>query len=182
MTNSATRFDRLIPSFGEVDRHSATKPVTQRTDPSFGRPLTVVDEFCQLFGAISPFPGEIRQLATEMPVGRSLRVDRPLQVQVTNDGRRPQIECVGDRLGDLAWIRRLGAERLDEQPYWLRLANGVGDLYLDLRGQLGRNDVLRYPPHRICRRAINLGRVLAGERPTAVPGISAIGIDDDLAS
>src|SRR5207245_2219348 len=55
----------------------------------------------------------------------------------------------------------------------------------DLDGALLRqarsDDVLGQVAAEVGGRAVHLGRVLAGERPAAVRGRAAIGVDDDLA-
>src|SRR6266550_2849299 len=104
------------------------------------------------------------------------------QVEIADDGGRPQVERLADRLGDPVRISRLGAERLDEQTDRLRLADGVRDLHLDLGGEPRRDDILGHPPHRVARGSVNLRRVLAGERPAAVAGVATVGVNDDLAA
>ena len=76
----------------------------------------------------------------------------------------------------------LGAEGLHEQPDRGGLADGVGHLDLDPLGQAGRDDVLGHPAHRVGRRTVHLGRILAGEGAAAVTGPAAVGVDDDLAA
>ena len=75
-----------------------------------------------------------------------------------------------------------GAEGLDEQADRLGLADRVGDLDLAARGEAGGDDVLGDPAHRVRGRAVDLGRVLAGEGAAAVAGHAAVGVDDDLAA
>ena len=76
----------------------------------------------------------------------------------------------------------VGAEGLDEQADRVRLADRVRDLRLAAAGQAGGHDVLGHPAHGVRRGAVDLGRVLAGERAAAVPGHAAVGVDDDLAA
>ena len=59
--------------------------------------------------------------------------------------------------------------------------DGVRDLDLRPVGKLGGDDVLGDPARRIGGRAVDLGRVLAGERAAAVARHAAVGVDDDLA-
>src|SRR5262249_46623301 len=49
-------------------------------------------------------------------------------------------------------------------------------------GQLRSDHVLGNPAQRVRSRTVDLGRVLAGERATAVPGVTAVRVDDDLAA
>src|SRR6202042_1765587 len=74
------------------------------------------DGGAQLVGAVDALPGEIGLGAAEVPVGRRLRVDRAEQVQRVDDGPRPQVEDLQDRVLDLLHWHLLGAEALDEQP------------------------------------------------------------------
>ena len=62
------------------------------------------------------------------------------------------------------------------------LADRVGDLHLAALGQPGGDHVLGDPAHRVGGRAVDLGRVLAGEGAAAVAGVAAVGVDDDLAA
>ena len=63
---------------------------------------------------------------------------------------------------------------------------GDADRIADLDGavvrQPGGHDVLRHIARGIGGRAVDLGRVLAGERAAAMRGRAAIGVDDDLAA
>ena len=61
-----------------------------------------------------------------------------------------------------------------------RDADGVGHLDQALVGKSGGHEVLREMTRRVCRAAVHLGRILAGERAAAVRCASAVGIDDDL--
>ena len=49
-------------------------------------------------------------------------------------------------------------------------------------GEARGDDVLGDPAHRVRGRAVDLGRVLAGEGAAAVAGHAAVGVDDDLAA
>ena len=75
-----------------------------------------------------------------------------------------------------------GAEGIDHQRHRTRDADGVGDLHFALVRQTGGDDVLRHVATGVGGRAVDLGRILARERATAVVGRAAIGVDDDLAS
>ena len=117
-----------------------------------------------------------------MVVGGGLRVDRAQQVQVADDRARPQVEHLGHDLLDLDRVDGRGTERLDEQADRGGLADRVGHLDLDPLRKPGGDDVLGHPAHRVRRRAIHLGRILAGESAAAVAGPAAVGVDDDLAA
>ena len=74
------------------------------------------------------------------------------------------------------------AERLDHDRHRVRDADRVRDLRLAPLGEAGGDDGLRDLAHRVRGRAVDLGRVLAGERAATVAGHAAVGVDDDLAA
>src|SRR6202012_1871287 len=61
-------------------------------------------------------------------------------------------------------------------------ADRIADLDGALPGQTRRHDVLGQVAAEIGRRAVHLGRVLAGEGAAAVRGRAAVGVDNDLAA
>ncbi len=63
-----------------------------------------------------------------------------------------------------------------------RDADGVRQVDLAAFGQAGGDDVLGHPARRVRRRAVDLGRILAGEGAAAVACHAAVGVDDDLAA
>ena len=64
----------------------------------------------------------------------------------------------------------------------LRHADRVGELDGAAVGEPGRDHVLGEIARRIGGRAVDLGRVLAGECAAAMGGRTAVGVDDDLAA
>ena len=62
-----------------------------------------------------------------------------------------------------------------------RHADGVAHLDQALAREAGGDDVLRHIARGVGRRAVHLGRVLAGEGAAAVRACAAVGVDDDLA-
>src|ERR671915_782744 len=131
--------------------------------------------------AVGELPGEVGLLATEMPVSRRLLVDRAEQVEVADDGGRTQVEDPQDDLLDLLLGDLVGAEGLHEDADRVGLADRVRDLDLATVGEAGGDDVLGHPAHGVRGRAVDLGRVLAGEGPAAVPRHATVRVDDDLA-
>src|SRR5947207_14023753 len=79
---------------------------------------------------VGDLPGELLVAAAEVTVGGGALVDRPAQVEVADDGRRPEVEDVLDSLLDLGGIDGLGAERLDHDRDGPGHAEGVADLDL----------------------------------------------------
>src|SRR5438067_13342739 len=51
----------------------------------------------QCLGLVRPLPGEVAVLAAEVAVRGGLRVDRPEQVEVAQDRRRPEGEVLSDQ-------------------------------------------------------------------------------------
>ena len=83
---------------------------------------------------------------------------------------------------DLGRVDGLGAEGLDQDRDRVGHADGVGDLDLAAAGGAGGDHVLGDPAGGVGGRAVDLGRVLAGEGAAAVAGHAAVGVDDDLAT
>ena len=75
----------------------------------------------------------------------------------------------------------LRPEALDRDRDRVRDADRVGDLHLAAVGEACGDDVLRHVARRVGGRAVDLGRVLPGERAAAVAGRAAVRVDDDLA-
>ena len=109
-------------------------------------------------------------------------IDRPQQIQVADDLRWAEIEGLHHGLLDARRVDGLGAVARHAHAGGARHANGVGDLQLALARQAGRDDVLGDVAGEVRGRAVDLGRVLAGERAAAVPTPAAVGVDDDLAA
>ena len=95
-------------------------------------------------------------------------------------GRRSK--CSRTSSSILATGMRLGAEAVDLERDRVRDADRVGDLELAAAGEPGGDDVLRDVAGGVGGRAVDLGRILAGERAAAVAGGAAVGVDDDLAA
>jgi hypothetical protein len=76
----------------------------------------------------------------------------------------------------------LGALGRDEHAGRLGHADRVAELHLADLGQPGRDDVLGDVAGHVRGGAVDLCRVLAGERAAAVPAATAVGVDDDLAA
>src|SRR3954447_18642746 len=135
----------------------------------------------QLGRLVRLLPCEVVVLPAEVAVGRSLLVDRTVQVEVVAEGARSQVEVVIYELNDLGARDLLVAEGLDHDR------NGVGDpdrvrhLVLAAADKSGGNHVLGDVARGVGGRAVDLRGVLAGEGAAAVAGHAAVGIDDDLA-
>src|SRR6266508_3849189 len=126
-------------------------------------------------------PAELLLAAPEVPVGGGALVDRPAQVEVTDDRGRAQVEHLAYGVHDLLGGDGLGAEGFDEQRHRMGDADRISDLHLAALGRPGGDEVLRHPAGRIRGRTVDLGGVLARERAATVAGCAAVGVDDDLA-
>ncbi len=80
------------------------------------------------------------------------------------------------------FVHRAGAEGIDVHADRLRMPDGVGELHFAARREPSRDDVLRDPAAHVSGAAIDLARILAGERAAAVPAHAAVAVDDDLAA
>src|SRR5581483_3663950 len=134
----------------------------------------------QRVGLVGALPREVAVFAAEVAVRRGVRVDRPPQVEVAEDRRRPQVEVLAHERLDLRHGDRLGSERLHEDGHRMGDADRVRHLELAPLGEAGRDDVLRHVPRRVRRGAVDLRRILARERTAAVRCGAAVRVDDDL--
>src|SRR5258706_3972091 len=119
-------------------------------------------------GLVRPLPGEVAVVAAEVAVRRGLHVDRAAQIEIAQDRGRAQVEMLADERLDLRHRDLLRAERLDENRHRMRDADRVRDLDLATLGEARCDDVLRDVACGIRGRAIDLRRILAGERAAAV--------------
>src|SRR3954453_12815637 len=125
-------------------------------------------------------PCEVVVLTAEVAVGRSLLVDRTVQVEVVAEGARAQVEVLIYELNDLRAGDLLRPERLDHDRYRVRDADGVRHLDLAAPGEPGGDHVLGDVAGGVGSRAVDLRRVLPGEGAATVACHAAVGVDDDL--
>src|ERR1019366_3069868 len=133
-------------------------------------------------GLVRSFPREVGVRTAEMPVGRSLPVNRTPQIQRLDNALRGQLEIGAHQIGNLAFVNLRGAKSIDQYANRLSYANGVGKLHFTAIGQSGGNDVLGDVARHVAGRAVNLGRVFAAECTTAVTSHATVGVHDDLAA
>ncbi len=119
-----------------------------------------------------------------MAVGGGRHVDRLVEAEMGADalGRQPdelRQHLLEPRRGDAV---RLGAVQVDIERQRLGDADRIAELDRAAAGEARGDDVLGEVAADIGGRAVDLGRVLAGERAAAVRGRAAIGVDDDLAA
>merc|ERR1719359_2815829 len=122
-------------------------------------------------------------LATEVAVRSRDLVLRLTQLQRLRDGARAAVEVdlhdLRDRLRRQA--ARLRAVRLHEERERLRNADRVRELHERALAEAALHHRLGHLPADVRRRAIDLRRVLAGERAAAVRTPPTVRVDDDLA-
>ena len=125
-------------------------------------------------------PGEVGP--AEVAVGRGRLVDGPLEVQRGDDSGGRAVEDLLDCLLNLGLGDGSGSEGVAHDGHGEGNADRVGKLYLTPFGKACGDDVLGDVAGHVCRRAVHLAGVLAGECAAAVTGISAVSIDDDLSA
>src|SRR5256885_11886199 len=113
---------------------------------------------------------------------RSLLVDRPQQVEHLDDALRAQVEVPLHQLGEFLVRELAGTVRGDHHARGPRDADRVGDLDQAFGRESRGDDVLGDVTRGVSCRAVDLGRVLAGECAAAVRRRAAVGVHDDLAA
>ena len=96
-----------------------------------------------------------------------------------DDGAGPKIELLGilRSAGVVA-----GAPRVDGDGDRLGDADRIRNLNLGGAGDSAQDDLARYVAGEVGRGAIHLTWILAGEGAAAVPGVTAVSINDDFTS
>ena len=117
-----------------------------------------------------------------MSIGRGGTIDRRPEVQGLDDPGGRQVEHFPHRLFNRFGGDRGGLEGFDHDGHRIGDTDRVGDLRLTAGRQTRRHDVLGHPPHRVGRRAVDLGGIFPAERAAAVPRHAAVGVHDDLAA
>ena len=126
-------------------------------------------------------PEELLLVSAKVAVGGGLVVDRGSEVEGSHEHAGAQVEVVLDDLRELGVGLDAGAVGVDEDRQGLGDADGVRELDEAALAQLRGDERLRDPAGGVRARAVDLGRVLAGERATAVCAPAAVRVDDDLA-
>src|SRR5438105_6046130 len=87
-----------------------------------------------------------------------------------------------DERADRIVAHLAGPEGLDVERDRMRATDHIRDLELAAIGEPGLHDVLRDVARGVRAGTVDLGRILPAERAAAVTGVSAVGVDDDLAA
>src|SRR5215211_2448972 len=136
----------------------------------------------EVIGPRGLLPGEPRLAPTEVAVSGGACEVRLPELQVADDGARPEVEVLLDQRTQGRRVHPCGAERLDHYADGVGDADRVGHLRQTPACEARRHEVLRDPPCGIRGRAVDLRCVLAGEGAPAVRGRTPVRIHDDLAS
>src|SRR5207244_902328 len=104
------------------------------------------------------------------------------QVQVLDDPARREREEFLDQLGDLVLGDDGGVLGAHGDRHRLGHTDRIRQLHLGAAGQARLDDVLGDVAAHVAGAAVDLARVLAAERPTAVRAATAVAVDDDLAA
>src|SRR5690606_32882115 len=121
------------------------------------------------------------RLAPEMAIGRGLRIDRLVEVELpANAGRRKVDHLADPHLDDLL-RNRPGAVQGHIDGQGLRNADGIGKLDRATISKARGNDTLRHIARGIGGRTVHLRRILPRERTAAMWRGATIGVDDYFA-
>src|SRR5262249_42162142 len=130
---------------------------------------------------VRPFPGQVEVFSAEVAVCRRRRVQRTAEIEVVNDGRRPEVEVATDQLQQFVLGQLARPKCLDGDRSGPGATDRVRDLDLAAVRKSGRDKVLRDVAGRIRRGAVDLRGVLAAEGAATVARNATIGVYDDLA-
>src|SRR5688500_7435382 len=125
----------------------------------------------EVVGLVGPLPGECAVLLrgpAEVAVAGGGLVDGPEQVQVLDDPAGGEREVLLDELGDVVLVHQGRALGADGDADRVGHADRVGELHLGTLGEPRGDDVLGDVPGHVAGAAVDLGGVLAAERPAAV--------------
>ena len=117
-----------------------------------------------------------------MSVLGSLEVDGLVQVELTNDDTRSEVEVLADDLDELLRGLLRGAVRVDVDGKGLSDTNGVRELDKGTSAEAGVDQGLGDPSANVGSRSIDLGEILTGESTTTVGTPATVGVDDDLSA
>ena len=96
--------------------------------------------------------------------------------------RGVSLKAIPEHLLDFFFGDLSGSERIDHQRDRLGDSDRVGQLNLGALCDSRGHDILGQIPGHVRGASIHLGRVFAGKSAAAVMAVTAVGIDDDLAS
>ena len=90
--------------------------------------------FPQDFGLVGLFPGELRLVATEVPVDGGLSEDRPAELEMVDDAARGQGEVFPHELIQILDGHLFRVFRVDQHRDGIGHADRIGELHFALFG------------------------------------------------
>lgn len=123
-------------------------------------------------GAPRLLPRKVRRV--EMPVCRSLFVNRVLQIECLDDGCRAKIEGFLHSFDEF-FFRHFGrTERFHRNRNGFSFSDGIGNADLTLVGETGMHEILRNVSCHVCAGAINLRGVSSPPYTARSPQVSTL--------
>jgi hypothetical protein len=119
-------------------------------------------------------------VGTEVAVLGGLEVDGAVQVQLTDNNTRAEVEVLVDDLDQLGRALLGGTVGVNVDGERLSNTNGVGELDEGTTSQLGVDQGLGDPAGEVSSGSVDLGEILAGEGTTTVGTPATVGVDNDL--
>src|ERR1700722_12477887 len=117
-----------------------------------------------------------------MSVGGGRAINRALEIERFDYAGGAEIEHLAQGCGELLLGNDSGVESIDQQRDGLGHADRVCHLYFAFAGESGRDHIFRDVTGHVAGRAIDLARVLARERASAMTAVAAVGVDDYFAA
>jgi hypothetical protein len=121
-------------------------------------------------------------VGTEVTVLGSLEVDGLIQVELTNNDTRSEVEVLADDLNEL--LRGLfgGAVGVDVDGKRLSDTDGIRELDESTSAEASGDQGLGDPSTNVGSGSVDLGEILAGEGTTTVGTPTTVGVDNDLSA
>lgn len=117
-----------------------------------------------------------------MAVLGGLEVDGAVQVELSDNDTRSEIEVLEDDLDKLVRGLLGSAVRVDIDGEGLGNTNGVRELDKSSSGETSSNEGLGDPSSNVGSRSIDLGVILARESTATVSTPATVGVDNDLSA
>src|SRR6185436_709460 len=179
-----TRLSLLMTARGTGRRWASRTAGSFRNPARVPRagPCGVSDCLFESLDQIGFFPGEEVALgcAAEMAIGGAGLVDWLIEAEMSADALGRQADELGQDGLDPGFIDGARAVRIDIERERLGNTDRVAELDRAAPGEPRRNNIFGEIAADIGGRAIDLGRVFAGEGAAAMGACTAIGVDDDL--
>lgn len=136
----------------------------------------------QAFSRFSAFPLHLQIITAKVTISCQISVNRLTKLQCPDNCSRTQIEFLPYDFCDFFIRKNSGSKGIRKDADRLCHTDGIGKLYFTFASKTCRNNILGNIACRICRTAVNLGRILSGESSSAMTGHTAVCIDNYLSS